>query len=177
MSEATIDALRHRVERLERDRHRLRQLGGLGLVVLAAASLMGQAPAPASPQGGDVIEARELVVRDAAGRPRATLGLAPDGTLLLVLRDAEERLRLRLGVASDGSPALNLFDREGRLRLDMAVEAGGSAVVVLRDGDQQRRVELAAATDGRAAMSLRQKEGDDKPRAGLSIAPGRLASH
>lgn len=73
MSDA-VDALTHRLDRLERENRWLKRIGGVVLVGLAAVVLMGQA----GPRNR-IVEAEKFVLVDKGGKVRAVLGAASFG--------------------------------------------------------------------------------------------------
>jgi len=88
VSDPIHDHLTRRLDRLERENRRLKLLGGLAMLGLAALTVMGQT-APTSV--ANTLEAERFVLRDNAGNVRATLGLRPDGTAALALADDTQR--------------------------------------------------------------------------------------
>jgi hypothetical protein len=98
MSELTMEALARRVERLERETRWWKRVTGLGLVLVVAAGLLGQA-APLGLQ--KAVDAERFNLRDAAGQLRAVLGSSADGATSLLLYNVAgvhhaRRLRERL---------------------------------------------------------------------------------
>ncbi len=75
MSDATVDALGKRLERLERENRRLKQVGILVLALIVAGLLMGQAKVPRIPK---VLEAEKFILRGPGGMALAELG-SPKG--------------------------------------------------------------------------------------------------
>jgi len=71
MNEPTINNIVHRLDRLERENRRLKRIGALVLVGIAAVVLMGQAKPSKVPK---VIEAQEFVLKDSNGGVRGVLG-------------------------------------------------------------------------------------------------------
>jgi hypothetical protein len=88
--------LEGRLDRLERENRRLKRLLGAGLGALVIVSLTGPAAARALAPPAAQIEAQRFVVRDAAGRVRATLGLDA-GAARLVLMDGDGSITVELG--------------------------------------------------------------------------------
>ena len=146
MSDRIHDHLTQRLDRLERENRRLKLLGALALLGLAALTLMGQtAPTPVA----NTLEAERFVLRDGAGNVRASLGLRPDGTAALALADDTQRERLVLSVTAPGLAGLDLSDRAGQLRAGLNVRADGTAQLSLLDQADRPRVELKSHGDGR----------------------------
>jgi len=109
-----------------------------GLVggVVSSWFLMG-APvfAQKAPQPEKVLQAERFEVVDQAGKLRAALGTASDGSPSLTLADQAGKSRATLGIASDGSPGLQLYDQAGQLRAALGwtqLEAIGTGETVNR---------------------------------------------
>ena len=101
----TIDQLHERVDRLERQQAWTLKCAAAAGVILAAGTLMAQAPSPGVPPGVHALPLKgssfELV--DAQGRTRAVLRL-DKGARVLLFHDAFGTVALRLSVrGSDGS--------------------------------------------------------------------------
>jgi hypothetical protein len=91
MSKQQTEMLVQRLDRLERETRLLKRTGVAALAAIAAVMLMGQAlPSKVA----KLVEAEKFLVRDAAGKPRATLGLLPDGSPSLNLIDGHLAGRL-----------------------------------------------------------------------------------
>ena len=100
----------------------MKALGWLSSVVVGAAlgATLGVVTAVRVIEPAGVVEAREIRVVDASGKPRAGLGVSEDGPRL-PLWDAAGKVRAGLAVDEDG-PELVLFDAadsksQARLRL------------------------------------------------------------
>lgn len=74
---------------------------------------------PQTPPGPQTLEAREFVLRDAAGRIGARLDIGPTGPRLLLF-DASGATRTGLAVTGDG-PGLTVYDSNGKPRAGLAV--------------------------------------------------------
>jgi hypothetical protein len=127
------DATSGVVERLEKLRRQNRRhaiywvlvLAVLG-VILATQAYMLFRPIPSGLTG------ESLVVRDANGKIRASLGV--DGSKVkLDLWDPEGHRRATLGLVSEGAPHLKFYDREQRVRVELNLGADGEPKLVLRD--------------------------------------------
>lgn len=124
MNEPTRDTLTQRLDRLERQNWRLKQMAGLILVGIAALVLMGEA-LPKS----RTVEAEEFVLKDASGRVRAILGadrFSGEGEPQhgLFLYDASGRARARLATWGDGTQ-LVLYDHEVHITSLASLDAMG----------------------------------------------------
>jgi hypothetical protein len=78
------------------------------------------------------VEARQFVLRDARGVPRAQLSLLQTGAPRLALLDSQGHMRVGVGVADD-CPEIVFYDQEGRVRLIVSVRPDGSPRVGLYD--------------------------------------------
>ncbi len=119
MSEATIESLARRVDKVERENRWLKRAGVIALAVIAAIVLMGQAASKLAPPGkpGKVVGAEQFIVHDARGGVRAVLGTLPDGTVRLVLYDRGNpgETRVILSAGPESSPALSFSDKAGKI--------------------------------------------------------------
>jgi hypothetical protein len=94
MSDPTVEGLTERLDRLERGLRWWRIVGVIGWAAMAASVAFGYVLVfrPAGEPGGeeaqpdaqefveDEVKARAFVLVDEEGRPRAALGMRPDGT-------------------------------------------------------------------------------------------------
>jgi len=152
MSSPTPDwtAVVERLEKLERQNRRLKQMGAVALLIAAAVLLMGQA----SPNR--TVEANEFVLRDGNGKVRGTFSMADLGPQLALL-DANgiQRVNLLLTVRT---PSLFLSDANGQNRVALQVSETGPFLDFYRtDG------ELAAwflGPDEGGLIGLRAPNGD-----------------
>jgi hypothetical protein len=164
VSDTSYDHLTRRLDRLERENRRLKLLGGLALLGVAAVTVMGQStPAPVA----NTLEAERFVLRDGAGNVRATLGLRPDGSAALALADDTQQDRAVLSVTAPGQASVDLSDRAGHLRAGLGVRADGTAQLALLDQTDRPRVELKAYGDGRPSLALLDQSG--RPRSLLAL--------
>ena len=140
--EARITALERRVTRLQ---------GVLvTLLVLVIAMLAYQfAPRPA------VVEAREFVLRDAAGKSRAALTLLEGRFPALRLNNPEERARAILIVRDDESAVFRLSDREGQHRVQIWTQPDGTPVLGLADAEGHPLVRMGLEGGAGGTLSLR----------------------
>ena len=140
MNESTIDKFVQRLDRLEKENHRLKRIGALVVVGIAALVLMGQArPSKVA----KVIEAEEIIIRDKNKQIRVSIS-----SLGIHVLNAEEvtsvfsdgitlgTRKLRLMVLSNTStgPSLSLMDRQGNIRalLGASLELIGTRAVTRR---------------------------------------------
>lgn len=132
-----------RVDRLERENRLLKRAGVAALAAIAAVMLMGQTLQSKTVK---LVEAEKFLVRDTAGKPRASLGLLPDG-----------------------SPSLNLLDKDGNIRMAVGMKPGGSPSLNLYDKTQTNRAVLATLPDGSPALVLFNKAGETRALLGSNF--------
>ncbi|MCI0407343.1 MAG: hypothetical protein L0191_02055 [Acidobacteria bacterium] len=84
MKEPTLEDLTHRVGHLERENRRLKRVGAMVALGIAAVVLMGQVRST-----GKVVEAEEFVLQDPAAKHRGVLSVLPDGTPDLAFHDSD----------------------------------------------------------------------------------------
>jgi len=123
MTEFTLDMLRKRLDRLERESRRLKRATLVVIVGAAAALLMGQI-APHRPVRA--LEAEEFVLRDSRGQIRASLGTTqgPNATVLQIHGD-NGKPRTRVTVSGDGTSSLEVMDSSDHVRLLLGVRENG----------------------------------------------------
>ena len=119
----TMESLTQRLDRLEREKRRLKRMGVAVAVGIAAAVLMGQAR-PA----GKVIEAEQFILRDASGTMRADLSAGAESGVGLFLFDRRGGARAGLMVEADGTPKLFLFDKNSMAAAWLSVVEGTPAL-------------------------------------------------
>jgi hypothetical protein len=124
MTSPTADVTQ-RLDRLERENRRLKRIGGVVLVTLAAVVLMGQATPG---KVAKVVEAEKFVLRDRAGQLRATLA-ADANVATFALYGSKEQLRAAISVSRDVSD-LSLWDGEGRTSAFLATGLGGGLLEI-----------------------------------------------
>jgi hypothetical protein len=91
MGEHALAELESRISALEIEARRLRRLAALLVAAIAGLAAIGATPRATT------LEARQFVVRDAAGRLRALLGINELGDSRLRLHDAEGNVTADLG--------------------------------------------------------------------------------
>jgi hypothetical protein len=144
MSELTMEALARRVERLERETRWWKRVTGLGLVLVVAAGLLGQAALGLQ----KAVDAERFNLRDAAGQLRAVLGSSADGATSLLLYNVAGVHQAGLGVMPDGSASVFLGNPAGRTVTELTLYRDGTPSLVIRDRAGKTRVLLGAASDG-----------------------------
>ncbi|MFQ5851706.1 MAG: hypothetical protein ACE5JU_14120 [Candidatus Binatia bacterium] len=190
MNEPTLDTLKQRIDRLERENHWWKRLATIGFVGMAALMLMGQ-----TLSNSRTVEAERFILRDANGTRRAELGIGKEeGNALLEFygKDGKQSLVL-LGVLADKSKTvgtiLSLGSKEnpqggagGHLQATVSSVSGtlslgyGKGSASLRTTDEgtllnitetaRSGVTLGIGRDGSPVLALSDKE---RPRAGLFL--------
>jgi hypothetical protein len=129
------------------------------------------------------LRARRLVLVDEAGRVRATLGPAADGSTALRLLDADERTRAELAIDANDGTMLTLRDGAGEFRCSLVVgpegetrlHLHGAPAVSLHDEEGQPRAVLALDEHtGMANLSYADAEGKSCLLAAEDPGGGRL---
>jgi hypothetical protein len=136
MTESTLDTLRKRLDRLERESRRLKKVTLAVVVGAAAALVMGQTAPHRSLR---TLDAEEFVLRDSRGQVRASLGTTqgPSATILEIHGD-NGKPRTRVTVSSDGTSSLEFLDSGDRVRLLLGVRDTGSPRIWL--GNEAGRI-------------------------------------
>jgi hypothetical protein len=127
---------------------------GDGLIAVSA-------EAPKEPVVRDVVEAKKFVLRDDAGKVRATLSMEGGGPSLR-LYDENERRRavVAVGKMRDGKsygPVVGVFGEDGKLSMQMSV-VNSVPMLFIRDADDKLRA-FFNVYEGRPGISLL---GDDE---------------
>ena len=130
MSSSTPEwtAVVERLEKLERQNRRLKQVGAVALILAAAVLLMGQAPATRT------VEANEFVLKDASGNVRGRFSMTirgPELKLLYPNRTSGATLSL---VCSDSPDycfsSLHLTDPKSKYQVSMGANRRSSDIRV-----------------------------------------------
>lgn len=109
MGSVSIDAITGRLDRLERQIRRWRALGLLAVAGALVLLLMGLAPS-----GPPILAAQRFVVVDGSGTPRASFGLAADGSPVMGFNDETGMTRVTIGMVR-GRPAVRLTSSDGKV--------------------------------------------------------------
>lgn len=137
---ADVETIRKRLEVLEKQNRRLRQLASVVLLVVSMALLMGQAE-PSRTIKADSVRAQEIVIEDASGRERASLRADVNSTELTLL-DSEGDPVATLGEYGQLGPFLHLeLASGGELTLGgLGASAWRMRTAALRATDADKRV-------------------------------------
>lgn len=137
-----LDAIETELAYVKRTNRRWRCSATLALLALAMIGLTGQVMPPSR-----VLEVEQLIVRDASGRIRASLGALDDESIVLTFRDQFERDRLAIGLLSEGTPLLGLYDEHRRRRAAFGMLDGNAPGLSLYGKDGTSRARLMVEDD------------------------------
>ncbi|MDQ7819614.1 MAG: hypothetical protein QN173_03510 [Armatimonadota bacterium] len=140
--------------------------GSAALWALMAWGLWARAAGAAPPP---VVRAAAVEVTDATGRVRAVLDAAGRRPAL-VLYDADGRRRLSLGLGVQGNPEVVLADARGRPRLLLRAGYERAAEVQLADGSGRPRAGLWITHQDEPGLWLFDELA--RPRIGLKVLAG-----
>ena len=115
-----------RIDRMEKHEHFMKRLlmGLLFGIVAAVVLFLSVAKGP------DVVQAREFVLQDENGNPRAIWTITGNGESGIHLLDQKGTARASLSVNSEGSPALALTDHDEKYVAAMVVTEQGPALAL-----------------------------------------------
>ena len=150
-----LDAIAAELAQLKRANRRWRRSATLAVLVLAVIGLMGQVMPPSR-----VLEVERLLLRDASGRIRVSLGALDDESVVLTFRDRLERDRLAIGLLPEGAPLVGLYDEHRRRRAAFGMLDADLPGLLLFGEDGTSRV--------------RRTREDDSPRFGGQAADGAV---
>jgi hypothetical protein len=135
--------LEQRLERLERQSRWMRRIGAVGLALVAAVFLMGQDKAKELPD----LEVRSLKVRDKDWKVRAALEMHGDGGVRLLMRDAKGVERVSLGVSEYGVAGVELADEKGEKWVRLATYPKGAATLTFENRNKASQLYLGIWED------------------------------
>jgi hypothetical protein len=171
----TLDTLRRRIEKLERDFGRRRWtfaylalLGVLAIGAVRSQVIVEPRMPPAASRlvlqdntgrlrahmGVNEQDIPILTFLNRAGNERATIGLSVDGGSAFWLADQNNRDRLAIGSRPDGVPGLSLFGRNGTVRAELGSTDGESWILNFREKNQENRLLLQAGGHDGSSMNL-----------------------
>jgi hypothetical protein len=125
MTTPDLQAVVTRLETLERQNRRLKQVGAAALLLIGLGLVMGGQ----NPAKSKMMEGERFSLRDAKGKERGWFGMGSDGPALRFLDDSGEE-RAGLTMSRDGL-ILRLAGTNGVLQSGLSVERMGVAVVAL----------------------------------------------
>ncbi len=154
-SESNAANLEERIQRIERQNRRFKQLTCAALVALGVLVLMGQAPVK-----GRTVEAETIILKDADGKVRARMETKAQGVLLRLF-DKNEQRREELMVGDKGA-YITLGDSTGRPRMMFGVHGEGDddeASLAMNGKDGKSGTELRAAV-GASGLKILDTQGN-----------------
>jgi hypothetical protein len=152
MSEAVDLTVEQRLACLELAQRRWRRLAAGAMIALTGVMLMGQKPAPR------VVEAERFVLRDAAGRVRAELGMDTEQSVTLRFKDGDSMPRLSVGT-ENGAAVVVLNEQGGKVRAGLVTLPHGAPALTLYDTNGKNRAELALTREGAPALTILDRDG------------------
>jgi hypothetical protein len=161
-----------RIQELERENRRLRRLW-MGTLV-SVALLLGLATAlviVAARHGlpgtvADVIEAREFLLRDAAGTVRGSWSAAADGSMRLVFQAPGSKAGLALSVLGGGASGITVRDSAGRSRAVLGLLPDQTVSLLFADENGTTRTVLSLVRGG-SSLVFADRSGSAKAALGL----------
>ena len=163
MKEQKLEALTHRLDRLERENRWWKVIGIAAIAFLGLLTLMGATGSKV----GDDIWARNIFLIDEEGNLRITLS-AKSGSSGILFSDEGGKLRAILGMKRDGSPFLTFGDKANKSRLKIALTNRGASSLIFSDKFESPRIILSLDSDDNSLLGFSDKEG--KPRGGLFLS-------
>jgi hypothetical protein len=106
-----------------------------------------------------VVDAQQFLLRDQAGKTRASLELGKAGESALTFYDAGGKTGAAVGMDRNGSPYLT-FQKQGLTKLALELDQGGHAHVTFYDGARARRLFLGLDDAGLPNCSLYDGQGN-----------------
>lgn len=176
METPTIEVMAERLDRLELANRRLsRQVRRLrrGLLLGAAALLLGLLAWPRVAAAPRSLRAQQFVLEGGDGQIRAILGMKPGLQRPGFIDDTLVRLGYRTTPASVSGvfgPTLRVFDEAGKQRvaLGMNMETGGVPFLTFADPSEKDRLAVYAMHDGGTTIALRDAASRDRVRVATS---------
>ena len=153
MGSPTIELVIERIESLERERRQL--LWGGGAVLSIALVLVTSQARLLTGRG--TLEAEKLVLKDAKGNVRASLGMGLDGTPALSLLDERGELRVRLHGSHDQNAALSFMNNK-RVSMALTSTTDGSSMLQMFDKNQRSASGFYLWPDGTTGLGLQMGE-------------------
>jgi len=96
-----------RLEQLEKQNHRMKQLGAEALLLLGSVFPMAQA-APKK-----TVEANEFILKNGVGRTQATLSTLDPSGAILSFQDTNGKQRMAVGLTAADAPDIEMYDAQG----------------------------------------------------------------
>ena len=150
-----------RVNSLEKELKSVRAQGrllGFGLLASLAAAVFAILNG-AQTSGGDIVEARQLVLLGPNGQPRGEWTVDPEGNSTFSMLDREQRPRMTLTVRNEGYPGLSLSNTAGQRRVALGLLPDETASLVFADGAGIARNVLGLVRGDAASLVLADASG------------------
>lgn len=135
-----IQAVLLRLEKLENQNRRLKQIIAVFMVFVSSLVLVS-----AAPRKGRTVEANQINLKDEAGRTRAVLGMRSVGPGLALYDGNGDKVQALLTVLQTG-PALGLYDADGTTRVLLGVTPKG-ATLTFNDPEGKLRAEMGFSAE------------------------------
>jgi hypothetical protein len=180
------EALHLRINELEGETHRLRRLTalmGIGTVGAIALAIAGVSMARGQ-AGRTILDAQEIVLRDAGGIIRGAWNVDAQGMTSLTLNDRNGIGRARLSVFDNGSPrvilslepdmtgTLSFAGEDGAMRTVFGLAADGSATLAFVDEAGATRAGFGVDAQGEPVFTMVESEsGGEGGESGSSQRP------
>jgi hypothetical protein len=114
----TEQSICERLEKLERQNRRMKQIGIVAVIIAASVLLMGQKAAV-----NRTVEANSFILRDNSGKERAIWGIEDNtGSPVLVFFNANGKMGMQLMVDKYDSPQLALYNSPESIELSIPSE-------------------------------------------------------
>lgn len=117
-----------------------------------------------------VIESREFLLRDRAGRVRGAWGTDEDGAIQFVLQGDTTKASIKLSLLADGAAGITLSDLGGKPRLVAGLLPGDNVSVVLADSVGMTRAVFGLNVDGSSSIVFADRHGVTRTAVGAGAA-------
>lgn len=148
-----------RLDRLERENWRLKRIFAGGLLVVAAAVLMGQMVPSKVPS---VVEAQKFLLKDLSGKVRGAFGTTDTGEVTFAIFDRSQKAIIEIGLHEDGPPYLYFSNSAGQRRFVLTVHKGVTGLGFVDQNLNVRASLLYSETDNAPRLSLSDKDGKER---------------
>jgi hypothetical protein len=160
MGQCTVDEMQERIVQLERQvvlSKKAALVAALGVITWA---VLGSGLVKPLKQ----VAAEKLVLKDAKGTVRASLGLRVDGGPELVMFSESGKRVLSLQAPSDNSSSLDFYDRN-HVRVSLSSSPGGNSLLSLVDPKGRSSTNLYMTPETMTGLSMRSTDGQIDMRA------------
>lgn len=163
------ESLHLRISHLEREGRRMRTLNtlmGVGMIGAVALSIAASTMARAA-VGRQLLDVRELQLKDAQGVVRGSWKIMDDGTTSLVLNDVNAMGRLRLTVLDNGGAGVAFTDGRGRSRVVLSLLPDMTGTLAFADEAGGTRAAMGLTPDGSASAAFVDELGNTRSAVGV----------